>query len=257
MNVQKWQFKLPVDAIIFDCDSTLSSVEGITVLAKENGVYQQVHDLTEEAMATTGLNLPLYQQRLDLVRPHRDQIQSAAIAYQKDQTPDVAQVIASLQAMGKAVYIVSAGIKQVVDLFAEQLTIPVSHVYAVEVYFDNSGHYKDFDRSSPLVGQHGKSMIVEQLRQQHSTIVHVGDGMNDVEAAKAVDRFVGYGGAEYRQSVADMSDFYITSKSMAPLMLLVLTDDEMLLLSGETKALYEKGRKLMSENAVLLHGKKE
>lgn len=252
MQAFPWQIKNPIDAIMFDCDGTLSSVEGITVLAEFNHVFPAVHALTEQAMAETGLSADLYQQRLDLTKPELFQIQRVVDAYWQQLTPDTAEVIDCLLTLGKSVYVVSAGVQQAVTLFAAKLGISADHVFAVDVYFDQDGHYKDFDRSSPLTDQLGKSKIVEQLRVIHHKIAHIGDGMNDIEAAKVVDRFIGYGGAYYRESIAQLSPFYITSPSLAPALPLLLTENEAAALSGSAKILYQSGLQKIQQGQLII-----
>jgi phosphoserine phosphatase len=246
-----WRTSIPFEAIVFDCDSTLSAIEGITVLAELNGVYQAVHELTEQAMSSVGVSHSLYKQRLDLVRPRLQQMQAVAHAYWQHLTLDTAEVIRCLHRLGKSVYVSSAGLLPPVIAFAAQLNIPAEHVYAVPVYFDEKGDYVSFDPNSWLVEQNGKSKVVAELREKHQTIVHIGDGMNDVEAAKVVDRFVGYGGACFRQTIADLSDFYITSASMSPLLPLLLTEKEVLGLDDTSQAVFAKGYELLQQNKVL------
>lgn len=246
-----WQPSVPFDAVIFDCDSTLSAVEGITVLAQLNGVYQAVHDLTERAMSETGLSKDLYKQRLDLVRPRQQQMQVVVDSYWQHLTMDVEGVIDSLQALGKSVYVASAGLLPPVTEFAAKLGIPSEHVYAVPIYFNADGEYKNFDPNSYLIEQDGKSKVVAELRHKHKTIAHIGDGMNDVEAAKAVDRFVGYGGTCFRQTIADLSDFYITSFSLSPILPLLLTEQETNHLDVKTQKLFLKGSELIRQNKTL------
>lgn len=246
MQEQHWQLPQALDAVIFDCDSTLSGVEGINVMAQENGVFQAVYDLTERAMALTGLDPALYQARLDLVRPRAEQMARVTEAYWQNLTPDVAAVIDSLHAMGKAVYVVSAGLQIPVAEFAARLHIPAARVYAVEVYFDEQGNYQDFDRDSPLAGAHGKSVIVNELKRQHPQIAHIGDGMNDLEAAQLVSRFVGYGGVCYRPAIASKSPYYIRSMSLAPVLPLLLTRREARHLPTSHQSLYSKGLELLA-----------
>lgn len=222
-----------VDAVIFDCDGTLSTIEGVTELAQQKGVFQQVSDLTEQAMSTSGVSQSLYQQRLELIQPSLSEVQSLADLYWQHVTPDVPKVVEILQKMGKAVFVVSAGMAQAVEPFAQKIHISADRVYSVALEFDEQGRYQDFDRDSPLVRQCGKADIVAQLRQNYSVIVHVGDGMNDAEAAEAVDLFVGYGGSYYRQSIADLSDVYISEPSMMGILTHVLTSQERCLLSAE------------------------
>ena len=51
MNNHSWQLPDPIEAISFDCDSTLSSIEGIDELAKFNSCESEVNQLTEEREA--------------------------------------------------------------------------------------------------------------------------------------------------------------------------------------------------------------
>lgn len=216
----------PADAVIFDCDGTLSTVEGVVELAKQGDVFQQVSDLTEAAMQTSGVNHVLYRQRLELLQPSLDQVTALADLYWQHLTPGVDQLVKILQKLGKSVFVASAGIAQAVVPFAARLNIAPEKVYSVALDFHEDGSYQDFDASSPLVRQYGKAEIVESLRQDYRCIVHIGDGMNDAEAAKAVDLFIGYGGTYYRQSIADLSDVYLSEASMMAALPFILTDKE-------------------------------
>jgi phosphoserine phosphatase len=53
MTVAEWQPTIPFDAVIFDCDGTLSAVEGIDELAEKNAVGREVKALTQIAMGQT------------------------------------------------------------------------------------------------------------------------------------------------------------------------------------------------------------
>lgn len=69
MMQPKWQLAMNISAIIFDCDSTLSSIEGIDELAETKNVQQEVSRLTELAMNKTGIN-PL-QETTEPSRTHK------------------------------------------------------------------------------------------------------------------------------------------------------------------------------------------
>lgn len=253
MQDHEWQLPQALDAVVFDCDSTLSGIEGINVMAQENGVFQAVYDLTERAMSLTGVDPGLYQARLDLVRPRVEQMARVADAYWSNVTPDVTGVIDCLHALGKAVYVVSAGLQGPVAEFAARLHIPAERVFAVDVYFDADGNYRDFERESPLTGAHGKSVVVNELKRQHPMLAHVGDGMNDLEAAQVVSRFIGYGGVCYRPGIASLCPYYIRSVSLAPLLPLVVTRREAHHLNHKHQALYEKGLAMLTTEVEFRH----
>ena len=62
------------DIICFDCDSTLSKIEGIDELAKQVGMGEAMSKLTDAAMNGEVPLEAVYQQRLSLIRPNRDSV---------------------------------------------------------------------------------------------------------------------------------------------------------------------------------------
>ena len=217
----------PIDAVVFDCDGTLSHIEGIDELAEANGVGEPVKKLTADAMGRSGINPELYRQRLDLVLPTRSQVDALADDYFQHKAPDLLPVLQALTSLGKTIYVVSAGLYPAVAGFSAQLNLPAKQVFAVNIYFDDAGNYRDFDPHSPLVFAEGKRQVVQQLREKHPRLIYVGDGLNDLSTQDLVTRFVGYGGAFYRENIRKSCEYYITVPSMLPLLPLCLTMQEM------------------------------
>ncbi len=234
-----------IDAISFDCDGTLSAIEGIDELAEMNQVGAEVKQLTEAAMAESGLNQALYQKRLDLVRPTHEQLEILGKQYLAHVTPDTQAVIQLLLGFNKTIYVLSAGIYQAVASFVRALQVPEENVYAVKIAFDNYGNYLNFDETSPLILNDGKKIIGKDLIKKTPRIIHIGDGLNDYSMHEILVRFIGYGGIFYREKVAALCDFYIREKSMACILPLCLTASEVAQLQGEKRELYEKGWRLM------------
>ncbi len=241
MKNLNWQLKHPLDAIVFDCDGTLSTIEGINELAKNNNTGDAVIALTHKAMSESGMTPDIYKQRLALTKPTHDQVLTLGQMYISSITADTVAVIKILQKLNKQIFIMSAGIQQAVNIVAKHLHVPEENVYAVNVKFDNHGHFQDFDHQSPLVFNDGKRKIIEQLKQKFQHIALVGDGLNDFEAHDAVTRFIGYGGTYYRQNMAKLCQFYITAPSMAGILPLTMTQDEFDLLNKAEQNLYRFG----------------
>jgi phosphoserine phosphatase len=241
MLTPSWQLTDPIDAIIFDCDGTLSKIEGIDELALSNNVSDIVQKLTQDAMGKSGMNAQLYSKRLELANPTQDRITEIGKAYIQNPTPDILEIIAAFKSLNKPVYIVSAGIFQAVSIFAKWLGIDENNVYAVNVSFDNEGHYLAFDQHSPLISRNGKQVYVKELSQNHSRLGFIGDGLNDYEVYPLVKRFIGYGGAYYRRNIAELCEFYVNTASLAPILPLLITLDEYHKLSDDHQLLYEKG----------------
>ena len=246
------QLTTPLDAIVFDCDGTLSCLEGIDELAQVNGVEHEVAALTQKAMGVTGITPDLYAQRLSLVQPTETQIKKVGHDYFYERTPDVLEVIQIFQRFNKVIYIMSAGVNPAVIMFAERLGIPKSQVFAVDLQFDAAGAYLDYDHQSPLTSPGGKRDLVELLHKKHRNIMHIGDGMNDIDAKDVVTRFVGYGGVFYREKIAELCDYYILSTSMSSLLPLALTEKETQNLSEGERQFYDAGMLFIERGEVLI-----
>ncbi|MGI9621577.1 MAG: hypothetical protein ACR2PK_01975, partial [Acidimicrobiales bacterium] len=69
--------------VIFDCDSTLSTVEGIDVLAEDLGFDDEVAALTQAAMEGEVELNSVYAQRLRMLKPSKQAIAALRAAYKQ------------------------------------------------------------------------------------------------------------------------------------------------------------------------------
>ena len=193
--------------VFFDVDSTLVTVEGIDVLGGGN---REIAKLTEGAM--NGL-VPLdqvYARRLAMIRPTRAAVDALAARYLDSMVDGAEETIAALRDAGAVVHLVTAGIDQAVRPLAEKLG--VRDVHAVRLDFDDDGSYRDFDRRSPLTRPHGKELVVRDVRaRSKGKAAFVGDAVSDLEAAGAVDLFIGFGGVVMREVVKAKAGVYVMS----------------------------------------------
>jgi phosphoserine phosphatase len=237
------------DLVIFDCDSTLSSIEGIDELASlvarqrapdsEQQMALNVAALTKRAMEGDVPLESVYGLRLGSVNPTQAQVRHIASIYRQTTISDGRAVLDALQTLGVQVFIVSGGLIEPVRDFGNWLGIPSEHIFAVAMEYDQlAGNWWRYWEqpggqnpranylsisSSPLTGTHGKNRIVAQIRAlHHGRAMLVGDGRSDLEASEEVDLFVGFGGAVYRQRVAQESPVYISSPSLSPILPLAL-----------------------------------
>jgi phosphoserine phosphatase len=241
MVFNSWQLDTPISAVLFDCDGTLSAIEGIDELAKNNNATDIVQRLTQDAMGKSGMNVNLYKQRLDLVKPTHAQILQLGQDYIAHRVPEALGVIQLLQRLNKSIYIISAGLFPAVSILGKFLNISIENIYAVDVSFDAKGHYIDFSHTSPLINSNGKRVIVEEIKKKHKKIAYIGDGLNDLEVKDLVTRFIGYGGVFYRDNIKAACQFYLKSLSMASLLPLILTAQEVSVLTEKEKELYASG----------------
>ncbi len=137
----------------FDCDSTLTRIEGIDELARRAGREAEIASLTEAAMNGAIPLEAVYAKRLDLVRPDRAALAWLAERYTDEMVSGAAETIATLRRHDKAVYVVTSGLLQAVAEFAHVLGLAPAQVHAVEVHFDAAGAYQGFDFKLPALLQ--------------------------------------------------------------------------------------------------------
>lgn len=206
--------------VVFDCDSTLSAIEGIDELAAEHRA--SVAALTERAMRGEVPLEVVYGARLDLIRPSRAALEALAQAYVAAVIPEARTTIQALHARGVAVHILSGGFRQAIEPFAAWLGIASECVHAVELHFDANGEYAGYDTTSPLARSGGKRVVLEHWDPPLTRpILFVGDGITDLEARPAVDHFVAFAGVAARPEVMAGADTVLSMPSLHPLLTLV------------------------------------
>jgi phosphoserine phosphatase len=225
---------LPSDLVIFDCDSTLSLVEGIDELARLAGQESEVAALTRRAMDGEIPLEAVYEHRMSTVRPTRAQLRAIKKSYREHVVPDAVELIAGLQQMDRQVFIVSGGLREAVADFGEWLGVPPGHIFAVGMEYNQlSGEWWQYHRPNdtehflavedhPLTATGGKTAIIQnEIRSRHKgRAMLVGDGLSDLEARPAVDLFVGFGGAVKRARVAAEADVFIATPHLSPVLAL-------------------------------------
>lgn len=219
-------------AAFFDCDSTLSAVEGIDLLARRAGVAGQVVPLTKAAMEGSLTLEQVYARRLDLIRPAHADVTWLGTQYVGQRAAGAAETVAALHALGWQVHVISSGIREAVLALAADLRISAERVHAVEVYFDDAGRYRDFDRASPLSRAGGKAAVCRTLMTGLDSAVMIGDGVTDLEAAEAGVPVVGYGGIARRERVAARAWKYVDAPSLTAVLDVILGPADRARLTG-------------------------
>lgn len=223
----------PYRTIFFDCDSTLSTIEGIDELTSRlpEEARARVRELTDAAMAG---ELPLEQvfgERLDATRPSAADLEAIAERYVATAVPGAREAVAALHSLGKAVHIVSGGLRPAILPLARELGIDPERVHAVEVHLDASGAYVDFDRDSPLARSGGKPEVVRAAEPEGRGAL-VGDGATDLEARSELARFVCFAGVVERAAVAAGADAVVRELDLTRTLEHLLTEEERASLEG-------------------------
>jgi phosphoserine phosphatase len=194
--------------VIFDCDSTLSAIEGVDQLA---GPHQAESErLTQRAMQGEIRLEEVYGRRLELIRPTRAALEQLGELYVARLVPGAHDAVRELQRHGIVVQILSGGFAQAVDAVAMALGIVAERSAAVRLEFNPDGSYRDYDRASPMARSGGKRdwILAHDASLPRRRIV-VGDGVTDLETRPAVDYFAAYTGVVRREAVVTAADAII------------------------------------------------
>ncbi len=201
------------NTICFDCDSTLSTIEGIDELAKRAGLGDEMAALTDAAMNGTVSLEAVYGQRLALIKPNKDSIDWLSELYIAEQVTGVKEVFSQLLAQGRHVHIISGGLRPAILPLARWLGLTETHVHAVDIYFNDDGSYDHYEQNSPLARNGGKADIVRQLTGSGS-LAMIGDGNTDMEAKQAGAFVIGFGGVVDRPIVRKLADVFIAEADL-------------------------------------------
>ena len=181
--------------IIFDCDSTLSAIEGIDELARMRGpqVFAEVEAMTREAMEGKIAVEEVFARRLAIIRPSRANVAAVGQLYVEQVEPTALATIKQLKATGWTSLILSGGFRQAIAPLAKHLGI--ARVEAVDLFFDAAGEFAGFDEIFPTTRSGGKPECIARLKRELAPgrTVMVGDGVSDLETKQVVDLFVGFG----------------------------------------------------------------
>jgi phosphoserine phosphatase len=266
MARRRWRF----DHVFFDCDSTLSTIEGIDELARMKGKFSEVKAMTDAAMEGEIYLHTVYDRRLEMLAPSHEEIAGIDALYRRTAVRDAAATIAALRHAGKNVYIVSGGLLAAVRPFGRWLGVPHDQIRAVDIEYDAlSGEWWDFQQDrwdqrpdvlykdsvdTPLVASEGKSHVVgELLAARHGRSLLIGDGVSDLAARRVVDLFVGFTGVIERPRVAAESAVLITGASLATVVPLALDESEQAALSGTVyREVLDEGLRRMDAGEVIV-----
>lgn len=206
--------------VLFDCDTTLSAMEGIDELARDH--RDQVVPLTEAAMRGEVPLESVYARRLDIIQPTRAELDRIGRLYVERLVPGAREVVDGLAAAGVDLHIISGGLRPAVLHVADALGVPHDKVHAVDIRFDAEGRYAGFDEASPLTRDGGKPAVIRSLGALPRPVMLVGDGNTDLDAKPVVDCFVGFAGVVARPRVVAEADIVVHEPSLLPILALAL-----------------------------------
>ena len=198
--------------LFLDCDSTLSSIEGINELARlsDPAIFEEVVNLTNAAMNGDVPLDQVFKKRMEIIRPSLDMVRSVSQCYLVNIVPGAEKLISHARANGWTPIILSGGFEPIIRPLAAHFGI--EHVEAVPLYFDENGIYKGYGEDYPTTRNLGKNEIIKQWNAAMlpEKVIMIGDGTSDLETKPDVDLMIGFGGVVSRDKVKQGADAWIT-----------------------------------------------
>jgi phosphoserine phosphatase len=210
--------------IIFDCDSTLTGLEGTDELARMVGVLDQVEEMTRAAMEGEIAYEDVFQRRLELIRPKHSHLERLGGQYIEHLVEDAAEVIKALHFLEREVFVVSGGYWSAIVRLTRHLGIPDQRLIANKLRFTADREFAGIDDSPTAYG--GSKLQVVTGLAKGSPTAFVGDGATDLEVKRKVDLFVGYGGVTVRERVREEADVFLEQESLAPILAIAAAPSE-------------------------------
>jgi HAD superfamily phosphoserine phosphatase-like hydrolase len=194
-----------------DCDSTLSSIEGIDELARAKGpaVFAEVASLTDAAMNGEIPIHDVFPKRMEIIRPDRATCDHVASLYVDTIVPGAVELVAEIRARGWTPVILSGGFAPLIQPLARRLGI--DHVEAVPLYLHEDGSYAGHGSDYPTTRNLGKNEIIRAWRAAMlpCAVLMMGDGVSDLETKPDVDAFIGFGGVVDRKRIREQADYWL------------------------------------------------
>jgi phosphoserine phosphatase len=216
-----WAAVIAHKLLIFDCDSTLSAIEGIDELGRVRGpeVFAQIEAMTHDAMNGKLAVEAVFGRRLEIIQPSAAHVAAVGRQYIDTVEPTALATLTAARAAGWTVLILSGGFRQAIRPLADFLGI--ARVEAVDLFFDEVGNYRGFDAAYPTTRSGGKPEVIARLRRELAPthIVMVGDGASDLETQPTVDLFVGFGRYTAREKVKREATRFIYALAELPALL--------------------------------------
>lgn len=206
--------KAKFNSVVFDVDSTLTTIEGLDFLAKLKGKGSVLAKITKAAMDGKMTMRKSLETKMAAISPSYSDLIKMGNEYIKNVTLGALETIKILNDNHIQVWILTGNFQPAVGIFADYLKIDSKKVITNQIYFDESKNYLGFDLENPLSNNGGKSTMINAHKKQMGKTALVGDGSTDLEAKSNVDLFIGYGGVAYRQKVKDGADIYISEQNL-------------------------------------------
>jgi len=186
---------------VFDFDSTLTSVEGLDVLAeitlannpKKDEILQEIVDITNLGIDGDISFTDSLEKRIKVIGATKADLELLVERLKTFISDSVKRNKSFFIENSEHIYIMSAGFKEFIIPVVAEYNIPAERIYANTFEFDKNGKINGFDRTNPLSVTDGKIECLRKMNLQ-GEVQMIGDGYSDYVTRKAgvADKFFAY-----------------------------------------------------------------
>lgn len=205
---------------VFDFDSTLTSVEGLDVLAEislegkpeREEVVKKIQEITDLGIDGDISFTESLKRRIALLKANKDDLNKLIDLLKSKLSSSVEANKAFFEEYKDQIYVISCGFKEFIVPIVEELGITEDRVYANTFEFDENGVIIGFDSSNPL-SQHNGKVNCLKLAGLDGEIQIIGDGYSDYVMRKegVADKFFAYTENVSRKKATDNADFVVAN----------------------------------------------
>lgn len=205
---------------IFDFDSTLTSVEGLDVLAEISlSKNPEKKEILQEIIKITNLGIDgeisftqSLEERIKLLNAKKSDLELLINELRKYVSESVKNNKAFFKEYAKDIYVISAGFKEFIIPIVAEYHIPAERVFANTFEFDKNNAIVGFDKDNPLSKHNGKIECLRNLNLEGEIQV-IGDGYSDYVTKKAgvADVFFAYTENVKRPKTLEKADYIINN----------------------------------------------
>lgn len=206
------------DTIFFDFDSTLVTIETFDHLAERVGLGAEVSEMTRKSMNGEVPLSEVFEKKINLVAPKRSLVEEIAEECKTYIVEGAQEVVNALKQQGKQVYVVSSGLRQIIEPTSIALGFSPDHIIANDIFFNDDGSYAGMSADSPLCTDGGKAQMVTPIAQKSNGCVFVGDSASDLLCQDVVNLFIGFGGVVEREKVQNEAQVYISNQNLTAIL---------------------------------------
>jgi len=162
--------------IIFDCDSTLTKIEGLDEIARQKGILDQVEAITRKGMnGEIPYEVSFRRRWLEIVRPTKEDLEWLGQYYIRNLVEGAFEAVTKLKELARHVSILSHVPEPSIRILAEHLGIAQENVFAVPTKFI---YDSTMEVSEEFLGEIDsfKERVVKEIRVTGPTVL-IGDGL--------------------------------------------------------------------------------